>query len=56
MTKSKKHPFNQFGESVLGVVLLLYLWTALSVMARLQSFNPLMFSLREQYGKIRGLQ
>lgn len=51
-----KHPFNQAGELFLMVVLFLYGWTALSVMCKLQNVNPLMFSLRDQYAKIRGIQ
>ena len=56
-TKSKaKHPFNQAGELFLLVVLGLYFWTALTVMCKLQNVNPLLFSLRDQYAKIRGIQ
>ena len=53
---SKKHPFNQAGEMFMVGVLFLYLWSTISVFCRLQGFNPLMFSLREQYAKVRGTQ
>lgn len=55
-TKKQKNPFNQAGYSFLFFVLALYVWTTLTVLCDLQNFNPLKFSLREQYSKVRGLQ
>ena len=54
--RKAKHPFNQAGELFLVVVLILYGWTALSVVCKLQNVNPLLFSIRDQYAKVRGLQ
>ena len=56
MTKSRKHPFNQAGEAFLALVLAGYLWTALTVLCQLQDINPLLFDLRAEYAKMRGLQ
>lgn len=51
-----KNPFNQAGLYFMLFVLSLYLWTGLTVLCELQGFNPLTFSLREQYAKLRGIQ
>ena len=56
MAKSSKNPWNQAGEMFMIAVLGLYLWTTISVFCQLQGINPLLFDLRAEYAKMRGLQ
>lgn len=55
MASKRRNPINQFGEAVLGLVFLVWLWSAVSVLCNLTNTNPLMFSLRGQYRELRGL-
>jgi hypothetical protein len=53
---NKSNPLTQLGEMAMGLVLLIWLWSGVSVLSDLLEINPLMFDLRQEYRQLRGLE